>query len=94
MYHKLQSTLPNINTSIINYNNCINCKYFHNSMLGAKYGKCLRFEKQDIINWELQYSYASIVMKYQCKGEYFKEKQNIEKHIFNLLYSKDNENKK
>lgn len=87
MYQKLQSSLQSSKPCIITYNNCINCKYFHNSMLGAYYGKCSRFEKQDIINWKLQYSYASIVRKYQCQGKYFEEKENIINNISNSLYS-------
>lgn len=86
MYHKLQSSLCNNKHCKITHNSCISCKYFHNSMLGSQYGKCSKFEKQDVISWKLQYSYASIVREYQCKGECFQEKQYLSNHILNLLY--------
>lgn len=93
MYHTLQASLSTNNASIVNNRNCINCKYFHNSMLGAKYGKCVRFEKQDIINWKLQYSYAFIVRKHQCNGEYYEEKQNITSVMLNYIQNNIDKNK-
>lgn len=94
MYNTFQSLSSITNNSPLKHKNCKNCKHFHNNMLGAQYGKCIRFEKLDVIDWKLKYSYAHIVKKYQCKGGYFQEKQNIVNHILNTIFTSINYDKK
>lgn len=67
---------------------CMNCKYFQDSPIDSKYGTCLRFPTETILEYELvvgtsnndiEYKYCTIVRSDSdmCgpEGRYFKHKR-------------------
>ncbi len=62
---------------------CFSCKYFHNSMLGSRFAKCSKFVGKDFKSKEIQHIYANTTRNYKCKGNYFKERENVT--IFDLI---------
>lgn len=64
--HKITPTSPPIKP-------CMDCKHFQPSKLTSniKYGKCLLFGLQDLVDGTIEYEFAGIAREYKCKGHYF-----------------------
>jgi hypothetical protein len=70
---------------------CRNCKHYHSSLLGDRFGKCLKIGEDP----KVQYSYANIARMFDCKGNYFQEKEHFIEHFFkNGMNKNENENNK
>ncbi len=68
---------------------CTQCKYFRNNhFLGPRYGKCLRFGEQNMIDGTIRYENAYIAKTYDCKGDYFEGKEDITKTYLNVVINK------
>lgn len=52
---------------------CQNCKHYHSSLLGDRFGKCYKIGGYP----KVQYSYANIARMFDCKGNYFEEKERL-----------------
>jgi hypothetical protein len=52
---------------------CRNCKHYHSSLLGDRFGKCFKIGGDP----KVQYSYANIARMFDCKGDYFQEKNHF-----------------
>lgn len=53
---------------------CINCKHFKQDLTGLQFGKCTLYGTQNLVDGTIQYTYASIARKYECKGTYYEFK--------------------
>lgn len=83
MYERLLFSKPNIIKPI--GKECLNCKYFRNSMLGSGFGKCSKFIEKGIEDKQVHYFYAKLTRKHECKGNYFEETESILKLDFNFI---------
>jgi len=51
----------------------MDCKHFQPTS-NIKYGKCLMFGLQDLVDGSIEYEFAGIARQYKCKGRYFDPK--------------------
>lgn len=77
MYPKILASKVNINPNTPpTHKACRNCKHFQNGFLSVvEYGKCLKFGEQNLVDGKITYQYAKIAREYDCKGDYFEQKE-------------------
>lgn len=76
MYPKIVASKLSISPSTpITHKICKNCKHFKSDFMGVQYGTCSKFGEQNLVHGKVTYQSAQITREYDCKGDYFEDKE-------------------
>lgn len=73
------------------YKICKDCKHFKRGFFSSvEFAACSKFGQQNLVDGKITYQYASIAREYDCKGDYFEEKEpTFYKKLLSALKMKD-----